>query len=107
MPEYGERNYWWIHTDEGMAHMRKKVAELWNAQCGAKKLDDVSLKPCPFCGGKVNLIYIVADWVIDCPTCERHHWESDTPNKNSGRDGLIKWWNTRCKETPSSEDGAR
>lgn len=95
MPEYGEYNYWWYHVDEGNAHMRKKVSELWNAQCGAKADDEVTLKPCPFCGGEVSLEYIVADWAIYCPTRERHHWESDTPNKNSGKAGLIRWWNTR------------
>lgn len=27
------------------------------------------LKPCPFCGGEVELRYVVEDRIIDCPMC--------------------------------------
>lgn len=57
------------------------------------------LEPCPFCGGEVNLEYVAPAWRIDCPTCERHHWEADVPCKYQGKSRLIEWWNTRYKRT--------
>lgn len=57
------------------------------------------LRECPFCGGEVTMEYAVADHYIDCPTCQRRHWEEDAGMKNAGRDGLIRWWNTRFERT--------
>lgn len=53
------------------------------------------LKPCPFCGGEVEVVKIDDKWMIDCATCERHHWEAVIETKYMGREGLIEWWNTR------------
>ena len=63
------------------------------------------LKPCPFCHGEVSLKYSVSDHYIDCPTCERHHWEADIPCKYPGKDGLIEWWNTRAERTCKTKLG--
>lgn len=57
------------------------------------------LKPCPFCGGKASLQVAHKMARIDCPTCERHHWEADVPCRYQGADGLIEWWNTRAERT--------
>lgn len=32
MPEYGDGNYWWIHGDEGISHMREVINEAWNTR---------------------------------------------------------------------------
>lgn len=32
MPEYGDGNYWWIHGDEGVSHMRDVITESWNTR---------------------------------------------------------------------------
>lgn len=32
MPEYGDGNYWWIHGDEGVFHMRDVITESWNTR---------------------------------------------------------------------------
>lgn len=32
MPEYGDGNYWWIHGDEGVSHMRDVITEAWNTR---------------------------------------------------------------------------
>lgn len=29
-PEYGDSNYWWLHTNEGVRHMREVIADAWN-----------------------------------------------------------------------------
>ena len=57
------------------------------------------LKPCPFCGGGVELKYIVSDHAIYCPECDRHFWEQEARHPHPGRAGLIEWWNTRADRT--------
>lgn len=32
MPEYGEKNYWWRHPQEGIQHMREVIVEKWNTR---------------------------------------------------------------------------
>lgn len=57
------------------------------------------LKPCAHCGREVFLQQVDGKWCIDDPTCQRHHWEADSPCKYQGKEGLIEWWNTRYKMT--------
>ena len=79
MPEYGDGNYWWIHGDEGVSHMRDVITESWNTRaertcvledipyepgrwegvrcssCGVTDEDtDLSGNYCPNCGAKIE-----------------------------------------------------
>ena len=78
----------------------------------------VELKPCPFCGGEVELVHDadMEHYVIEC---ENHGWESlcKTPDMVAGdilmvsyRDtdeskrALIEAWNTRWERTCRIEE---
>lgn len=64
---------------------------------------DALMKPCPFCGGKVDLTYQgSSDWSIECETCpiqggfwvDAHifgYGEGETME-------VVKRWNTRVDE---------
>lgn len=55
MPEYGDGNYWWIHGDEGVSHMRDVITESWNTRaertCENVKGDDCLSFECSQCHG--------------------------------------------------------
>lgn len=61
-------------------------------------MDDIKLKPCPFCGGEVELIYDedMDDYRIDCKICEMAMIPpGEEPGAVATKDGAIKAWNRR------------
>lgn len=86
MPEYGDGNYWWIHGDEGVSHMRDVITESWNtraertcrkvpgkmrygdrkpkcSECGYG-LGDPRWTYCPSCGAKVTDLHTAIEDAI-------------------------------------------
>ena len=56
------------------------------------------LKPCPFCGGKADIIYMnmFGIYRITCNNCWLCVEDSFAPTRVS-KDTLIAWWNRRVK----------
>lgn len=68
-------------------------------------MSDLKLKPCPFCGAKVELVRQIGKtdiYYIECTKCRalmgREHMEEDCSHRElhfENKEDLIREWNTR------------
>ena len=54
------------------------------------------LKPCPFCGQKVKIMYKKPQAMITCPECKLFMARMDWEDEADGRRRLAEAWNRRA-----------
>lgn len=57
-------------------------------------MDDIILKPCPFCGGKAKFSLLFSNYHVTCTEC----LGAVVPEKGMKKEAAAKAWNTRVTD---------
>ena len=67
-----------------------------NLRGGEESVDEIKLKPCPFCGGEAEINLVFGNFTVGCSSC--HCTIIPFPYSDAPLDASVKAWNRRAND---------